>query len=116
MSHCYQPMTHDVRLTPADISSLYFNSLTGSAPVSASDIGAVKPMERSFPLMLKDLQTVVMVNGAVTGDSPLYSALDRTKRSRALCGPVQALWSNKNPEAGGYAVRRDGERAFQRDI
>ena len=72
------------RSTQADISSLYFNSLTGGPPVPASDIGAVRRMEGSFPLMRKDLQPVVMVYGAVTGQSPFYSAFDLTKRLRAL--------------------------------
>ena len=74
----------------------------------ASDIGSVRQMERSFPLMRKDLQPVVMVNGAVTGEGTLYSALDLTKRLRALGGPdsqpVEVLWSDKNPETGRYAV------------
>ena len=108
------------RSAPADISSLYFNSLTGHAPVPAPDIGTVQPIEASFPLMRKDLQPVVMVNGVATGEGPFYSALDLTKRLRALGGPdsrpVQVLWTNKNPEAGRYAVRWDGEWAFQRDM
>jgi len=108
------------RSTPADISSLYFNSLTGRTPVPASDIGTVRAMEGSFPLMRKDLQPVVMVNGVVTGEGPFYSALDLTKRLRALgeadSQPVQVLWTNTNPETGRYAVRWDGEWAFQRDM
>lgn len=108
------------RSTPADISSLYFSSLTSHTPVPASDIGAVRPAARSFPLMRKDLQPVVMVNGVATGEGPFYSALDLTKRLRVLGGPdsepVQVLWTSKNPEAGRYAVRWDGEWAFQRDM
>jgi multidrug efflux pump subunit AcrB len=108
------------RSDPADISSLYFTSLTGGAPVPASDIGAVRPMQGSFPLMRKDLQPVVMVTGVVTGAGPFYSAFDLTERLRFLGGPdsqpVQMLWINRNPDTGRYAVRWDGEWAFQRDV
>ena len=67
----------------------------------ASDIGSIKRMEGSFPLMRKDLQPVVMVYGAVTGQSPFYSAVDLTRRLRSLTGPdsraVQVLWTTRIP-------------------
>jgi multidrug efflux pump subunit AcrB len=108
------------RSSPADISSLYFSSLTEGAPVPASDIGNIRQIEASAPLMRNDLQPVVMVNAVAIGDGTLYSALDLTKRLRATRGPdsqpIQVLWTNKNQEMGRYAVRWDGEWAFQRDM
>lgn len=108
------------RTNAADISSLYFGSSTGGASVPASDIGTIRRTEGSFPLMRKDLQPVVMVTGAATGSGAFYSALDLTKRIRALAEtdsrPIEVLWTDKAPETGGYAVRWDGEWAFQRDM
>jgi multidrug efflux pump subunit AcrB len=103
-----------------DIRSLYFSSLLGGPPVLATDIGNVQEMEGSYPFMRMDLQPVVMVTAVVTGDGPLYTALDVSKRlkkeSPSGSSPVQVHFSDSTPDPEGLVVKWAGDWSIQRDL
>jgi multidrug efflux pump subunit AcrB len=100
------------RASEADLSSLYFSSMVGP-PVHASDIGSVRRLEGTYPLMRKDLQPFVSVTAEVTGAGAIYNAIDLSPRLGEDVGPrarpVRTLWNSDAPESDELAVRWGGE-------
>ena len=81
--------------------------------VPASDVGSVRRLEGSYPLLRKDLQPFVSVTAEVTGPGPIYSAIDLTERLREDSPPgsrpVHILWTDAAPDADQESVRWGGE-------
>ncbi|RLB47302.1 MAG: AcrB/AcrD/AcrF family protein, partial [Deltaproteobacteria bacterium] len=100
------------RATESDLRSLYFTSLTGQS-VPASDVGSVRRLEGSFPLLRKDLQPFISVTAEVTGPGPIYSAIDLSEILREGSAPgdpeVQILWTDVVPDADQESIRWGGE-------
>jgi multidrug efflux pump subunit AcrB len=103
-----------------DLSSLYFTSAGGGPPVPASEVGMIQMMEGTYPLWRIDLQPVVMVTAVITGDGPLYAALDVTKRLKketsSKTSQVQVLFSDAVPDPQHQVVKWAGEWDTQRDV
>jgi multidrug efflux pump subunit AcrB len=67
-----------------------------------------------------DLQPVVMVTAVITGDGPLYTALDVAKRlhekTEAVPSQVQVLFSDTVPDPQRQVVKWAGDWNTQRDV
>ena len=110
-------LSRSERTSEADIRSLSFTPLTGGPPVPSTEIGSIRRISGSYPILRKDLQPVVMVTGVDIGNGPNYSALDITKllKKETIAGkPIQVVWNEKVSQTGDYAVSWTGEWLIQR--
>jgi multidrug efflux pump subunit AcrB len=103
-----------------DLGSLTFTPAGNGPPVPVSDFGKVHVKEGTFSRWRMDLQPVMLVTGVITGEGPLYTALDVSRiLKREGLGPnthVQTFFSNDTPNPQQCAVKWAGDWDTQRDI
>ncbi|HWQ08116.1 MAG TPA: efflux RND transporter permease subunit, partial [Holophaga sp.] len=99
-----------------DLAATTFTPMTGGAPVSARDIGRVEVLDGTAPLMRMDLQPVILVTAAVTGEGPLYTAIDLSRQLRRGAETVQVRFSGAAPDPQDRTVKWSGDWSTQRDL
>jgi multidrug efflux pump subunit AcrB len=122
----HEPVQIVIRQSPShradlnDLASLYLTSVGGGPPVPASEISKTQVLDGTYPLWRMDIQPVVMVTAVITGDGPLYTALDVAKRlhkeTDAGPSPVQVLFSDAVPDPQRQVVKWTGDWNTQRDV